>query len=130
MTEISFPYNEWDDQKDIRPFRASTRRAFNVVNGAVNIGAVPSDVHPKRDPSIGPVEDEVMALVAVSIEWLRERGVSVARIQSAFNHVKKAEKENPDQQLLLDSWEEINLPADPRNFQPRIDAQGKTVKNF
>lgn len=130
MTEIRFPYNEWDIRTDIRPFRAAARRAFNVVNDAVDIGAVPFDVHPKRDPSIGPVEDEVMVLVAVSMEWLRERGVSVARIQSAFNHVKKVAKDAPDQQLLLSDSEEINLPADPRNFQPRIDAQGKTVKNF
>ena len=40
MPNLTLPYNDWDFRKDIRPFRASTRRAFNVVDSAVNIGAV------------------------------------------------------------------------------------------
>jgi len=130
MTNVTFPYEDWNDQKDVRMFRASKPRAFNTVDSALDIGDVPVGTHPKRDINVGPAIDEITALLTECVEWLRHRGVSATKVQAAFNNVKGVQRASQDHQKLLDSWEEINLPADPQGWTPRIEKQGLTVKNF
>ena len=130
MTNVSFPYEDWNSNKDVRMVRAGSRRAFGVVEGAVDIGDVPVNTHPKLDKSVGPVVDEVIGLLAECIEWLRHREVSAVQIQQRFNNVKKVQQQLPSTRRLREDFDEINLPSDPQNRQPSIDALGKTVKNF
>ena len=130
MTNVSFPYEDWNTNKDVRLVRAGSRRAFGVVEGAVDIGDVPVNTHPKHDRSVGPVVEEIVGLVAESLEWLRHRGVSATQIQQAFNNVKKRQAELPAYRRSREDWDKVNLPSDPQNRQPTIDAQGNTVKNF
>ena len=131
MTSVSFPYEKWNIVKDVRPFRAASNRAFALVNGAIDIGDVPvSGVHPNRDPSIGPAEEEVHGLLMSCVEWLRERGLTTTELQQGFNRTKKKEAESPEQRLVLSTSKETDLPSDPRNIQPLIDKNSPRVNNF
>lgn len=130
MTNLSIPYDDWNTRIDSRLFRAATIRAFHTVDSALDLGDVPTGVHPKQDINVGPLQDEIITLLVACVEWLRHREVSATEIQQKFNNVKKVQRELPERRLERDSYLETTLPSDPRGFTPRIDAQGNTVRNF
>ena len=118
MTNLSLPFEGWDERKDIRPEQASTHRAFGIVNGALDLGRVPNGVKPSLDKSIGPAVEEVLALLMETVEWLRERGLSATEIQQGFNRQKRRVlTENRKLKYSTLERDAIELPSNPRNLK-------------
>lgn len=128
MTNLVFPYDSWNPSKDLRPYGAATGRAFATVDAALDIGDVPANKNPKHDKTVGPTIDEVCVLLMECVEWLRERGLSAAEVQSKFNRHKKEQSEKLSRRTELTSWREIHLPSDTKKLYARQDEK-EVAKN-
>lgn len=81
MTTISFDYEVWDKQ-DVQLYRPGSPLGFTTIHNSIDIGRATTVRQGAADSTIGPSLDGVVGVLAGSLEYLREYGLSASDVQS------------------------------------------------
>ncbi len=111
-TELKFPFEPWDGRNDQRALRASTSRAFGLVENDIDFYS-DQDSQEKQAHYV-PVIREVIALLAECVDYLRWEGIDPAFIQGQVLAVRRENVETKErrQELKLQKTEAL-LSPDP-----------------
>jgi hypothetical protein len=130
MTTIRFNYERWQPN-DVLPFRAGSESAFRIVQDNVDLGHLPSRNLERSFSGIGLFEDQVMEIIAASIEWLRHRGISGAEIESKVHGYLAREAGTERYNVLKDAMIEEHtnvVPAPQRDLDRLSDAAKAAIR--
>ena len=126
MIKIEFNFEPWNQRNDQRLFRAVTERAVGVVNGDFDLNNNQTDSARNADTKL---VDEVTALVASGLEWLRWNGNSPEDVQARVNAVSRKNLEKPETQAELSEQKSgIYEAPDPRRFGESLSKSKKPRK--
>ena len=127
MTTISFDYKPWTNE-DVSLERPGAPLGYAVVNSAINVSYAPTVKQGNRDSIIGPAIEGVIELLAGSLEWCREYGLTPQDVQSKVNAFKRKNRGTNSSRLTLDLQRtNVNSVSDPRN---RLHKQQDPAKIF
>lgn len=87
-TELTFSFEPWDSNKDQRTLRASTQRAFALVEQELDFYS-DQDSQEKQAHYV-PVIREVIALLSECLDLLRWEGIDPATIQNQVRAIHQA----------------------------------------
>ncbi len=99
MTELKFSYEPWDRFNDQRVLRASTERAFGLVENELPFLTDQEDSSIERHRR--PLVAEVAALLAECLDWCRSEGVPPEEVQAKVRAVRAGNRDQPNQKLEL-----------------------------
>ena len=121
MAQISFDYNEWT-RNDVLLERPGTPIGYAVLNASLPVGKAPTKKQGLADSLIGPSLDGVVSLLAGSLEWLREYGLTATEVESKVKAFK-AKNLGSQSQVALKFARQRNIEdiADAQNLERRLD---------
>ncbi len=119
MTTVSFPYEKWNDFKDILLEHPGGTEGFAAVNAMLEL-RLPSGNDLSRS-SIGPMVQEVEELLAGCLEWLRFFGSSPEDVQSRVAAAKIRKTSSQKSQEMKNARKAIMDTSDPQNGAARLE---------
>ena len=121
MTSISFDYEVWTNN-DVLLERPGSPVGYAVVYGAIPVGKAPTKKQGVADSLIGPSLEGVIGMLAGSLEWLREYGMTTTELESKVRAFKRKNLESQNQvSLKFARQRKIEDIADAQNLERRLD---------
>lgn len=113
MSKIEFDYNPWDRKSDVALENPGQAIGFAAVNSGLFPGRAPTVRQGAADATIGPTIQAVIELLAGSLEWCREYGLSAQEVQSKVRAFMENNRGSRNQQLMKAAGRDIYGISDP-----------------
>ena len=124
MATIEFDYDPWDRKNDVALLNPGTPMGFAMVNGDLFPGRAPTVREGARNDLIGPSIQGVIELLAGSLEWCREYGLSAQDVQARVRAFMVNNRGAAGRELLKAAGRDVHAVSDPNN---KLLNRGKDV---
>lgn len=105
MSNITFDYKPWDGKVDFQLFQPGNALGFSVINSSLDLDF---DLRYK-DVTVKEAVDGVIELLAGSLEWLREFGMSADEVTQRVKAFERKNRDTVNARALKDEYKAIEF---------------------
>ena len=119
-TKVQLDYDVWNSRDDVLSEFPLTELAIATVQSGLDVGHYNTAKEERLDPTMGPAERGVVAMLASSLEWLRKRGLSAREVEQRVRVYVRENRDKPVQRVLRAAYESEGI-SDEQVSKTRLD---------
>ena len=127
MTIINFDYNDWNNRRDQLLEYPGSSLGFSAINQGIKIGETLPAHNAVRSEQVQPVVEDVIELLAGSLQWLRWYGIDAEDLQRRVRFALIRGVASTRQKNRLANIRAITDIADTDKIQDKLDSEEVTL---